>query len=249
MAWDEPDLLQNVKSVNPWLVELVSNMPTFHLSPFSPPRKKSRFMQHPEFPLLNQLPMPTFSGNLLNQTNSPCHVHDSYSPAGIQGARHSQYGLSPCDFPFNKLQSDMLLGKLPRLDHASVQPPRPPPRTAYNGSLKNNAEISCLLTMGNPRPSLKEPVDAKTPHILLFGQRIHAGQQSSISSSASTTGNSLSEGTSHKASNVVSDGSGSSALHRNSPTENSSEGGSPWYKDQHNSDIGTENVNLLCLAL
>ncbi|KAK4279675.1 hypothetical protein QN277_011415 [Acacia crassicarpa] len=251
VAWDEPDLLQNVKSVNPWLVELVSNMPTFHLSPFSPPRKKSRFLQHPEFPLFNQLPMPPFSGNLLNQnTNSPCNVHDSHSPAGIQGARHAQYGLSPCDFPFNKLQSDMLLGKLPRLEHAVQPPSRPPPHGSYNSSsLKNNAEISCLLTMGNPSPTLKEPADAKTPHILLFGQRIHTEQQSSNSSSASTTGNSSSEGTSQKASNVVSDGSGSSALHRNSPTENSSEGGSPWYKDQHNSDIGTENVNLLCLAL
>ncbi|KAJ1376070.1 DNA-binding barrel domain superfamily [Sesbania bispinosa] len=29
----------NVKRVSPWLVEIVSNMPTIHLSPFTPPRK------------------------------------------------------------------------------------------------------------------------------------------------------------------------------------------------------------------
>nr|APA20268.1 auxin response factor 10 [Populus tomentosa] len=51
VAWDEPDLLQNVKRVSPWLVELVSNMPVIHLSPFSPPRKKSRFPQQLDFPL------------------------------------------------------------------------------------------------------------------------------------------------------------------------------------------------------
>ncbi|KAA8534371.1 hypothetical protein F0562_031878 [Nyssa sinensis] len=58
VAWDEPDLLQNVKRVNPWLVELVSNMPTIHLSPFSPPRKKLRLLQ-PDFPLVGQFPMPS----------------------------------------------------------------------------------------------------------------------------------------------------------------------------------------------
>ncbi|KAJ9553837.1 hypothetical protein OSB04_017882 [Centaurea solstitialis] len=52
VAWDEPELLQNVKRVNPWLVELVASMPAMHLSPFSPPRKKLRIPQPPDFPLL-----------------------------------------------------------------------------------------------------------------------------------------------------------------------------------------------------
>ncbi|KAK6121668.1 hypothetical protein DH2020_044595 [Rehmannia glutinosa] len=42
VTWDEPDLLQNVKCVSPWLVEMVSNVPVLHLSPFTPPRKKLR---------------------------------------------------------------------------------------------------------------------------------------------------------------------------------------------------------------
>ncbi|CAH2041871.1 unnamed protein product [Thlaspi arvense] len=76
VTWDEPDLLQNVKHVSPWLVELVSNMPAIHLSPFSPPRKKLRLPQHPDFTLEGQIPMPTFSSNLLGPT-SPSIVYQT----------------------------------------------------------------------------------------------------------------------------------------------------------------------------
>ncbi|KAK7279649.1 hypothetical protein RJT34_24705 [Clitoria ternatea] len=249
VVWDEPDLLQNVKSVNPWLVELVSNMPTFNLSPFTPPRKKQRFVQEPYFQVINQLPVPSFSSNLLNYTNSLCNnIQDNSSSAGIQGARHTQIGLSPSDFPFNKLQQDMLLGGFSRLDHAAAQPVRPPCGT-YNKSnsnnnttTKTNVDISCLLSVGNAGQSFKESNEAKTPHILLFGKLIHTEQKSANTCSAST-----SEGNSLKTSNA-SDGIGS-ALHQSSPIENSSDGGSPWYKDQHKSDLGTENVNTLCMAL
>ncbi|KAJ0947661.1 putative auxin response factor [Helianthus annuus] len=37
VAWDEPDLLQNVKWVRPWLVELVLYVPLIHILPSSPP--------------------------------------------------------------------------------------------------------------------------------------------------------------------------------------------------------------------
>ncbi|KAL0390531.1 UNVERIFIED_CONTAM: Auxin response factor 22 [Sesamum calycinum] len=60
VTWDEPDLLQNVKCVNPWLVEMVSNMPVLHLSPFSPPRKKLRLPHHPDFPTTFQCHYPRF---------------------------------------------------------------------------------------------------------------------------------------------------------------------------------------------
>ncbi|KAJ1406404.1 DNA-binding barrel domain superfamily [Sesbania bispinosa] len=249
VVWDEPDLLQNVKCVNPWLVELVSNMPTFNLSPFSPPRKKQRFIQDPYFHLINQLPMPPLSSNFLSYTNSLCNIKEN-SSAGIQGARHAQIGLTPSDFPFNKLQPDMLLGGFSRLDHAT-QPVRPPcGTTSYNkSSTKTNVDISCLLTVGNPGQNFKESNEAKTPHILLFGKLIHTEQKSSNSCSASTTGNnSVSEGTSLKTSNDSSHDLGF-ALHQNSPIENSSDGGSPWYKDQHKSDLGAENVSTLCMAL
>nr|KYP53086.1 Auxin response factor 18 [Cajanus cajan] len=246
VVWDEPDLLQNVKCVNPWLVELVSNMPTFNLSAYSPPRKKQRFIQDPYFQVINQLPMPSFSGNLLNYTNSLCNIENN-SSAGIQGARHAQFGLSPSDFPFNKLQADMLLGGFSRLDHAA-QPIRPPCGTyKSNPATKANVDISCLLTVGTPGQNYKESNETKAPHILLFGKLIHTEQKSSNTSSASTAGNSVSEGNSLKTSNA-SDGIGS-ALHQSSPIENNSDGGSPWYKDQHKSDLETETVNTLCMAL
>ena len=123
VAWDEPDLLQNVKRVSPWLVELVSNMPAIHLSPFSPPRKKLCVPMYPELPLEGQFPTPMFHGSPLGRGVGPmCYFPDG-TPAGIQGARHAQFGISLSDLHLNKLQS---LSVSPRgihqLDHG--MPPR-----------------------------------------------------------------------------------------------------------------------------
>ncbi|CAJ2629613.1 unnamed protein product [Trifolium pratense] len=263
VVWDEPDLLQNVKCVNPWLVELVSNMPNFNLSPFTPPRKKPRFIQDPYFHLINQLPMPTSSSssltsfsniNLLNYTNSSlCNIQDNSpnysSSSSIQGARHAQFGSNnnfPSDLiPFNKLQQDMFLGNLSMSRFDKKQPIRP--TCGPNNNNKNNVDLSCLLSVGNSGQSYKElsNIEAKAPHkhqILLFGKLIHTEQQNN-SSNVSKSG-SLSEGiTSLKTSNVSSS---------SDPVENSSDGGSPpWYKDQqqHKTDlVGTENVTTLCMA-
>ncbi|GAU15869.1 hypothetical protein TSUD_40900 [Trifolium subterraneum] len=260
VVWDEPDLLQNVKCVNPWLVELVSNMPNFNLSPFTPPRKKPRFIQDPYFHLINQLPMPTstsstFSNiNLLNYANSSlCNIQENStnysSSSSIQGARHAQFGSNnnfPSDLiPFNKLQQDMFLGNLSMSRFDKKQPIRPP--CGPNNNNKNNVDLSCLLSVGNSGQSFKElssNIEAKAPNkqhqILLFGKLIHTEQQNN-SSNVSKSG-SLSEGTSLKTSNVSSS---------SDPVENSSDGGSPWYKDQqqHKTDlVGTENVTTLCMA-
>lgn len=260
--WDEPDLLQNVKCVNPWLVELVSNMPTFNVSPFSPPRKKARFIQDPYFHLINQLPMPqssSLSNNLLNYSNNSLCNNTNYSSTSIQGARHAQFGPNSSDYPFNKLQHDMFLSA--RIDqqhhHHAGQPIRPPCGTyksSNNNNTKNNVDLSCLLTVGNSSQSFKESNEAKAPqhHILLFGKLIHTEQKSSNSKSGSvsTNGNSVSEGT--KTSNASSSSDHHILgfdLHQNSQVENSSDGGSPWYKDQHKPDlVGTENVTTLCMA-
>ncbi|KAK2404115.1 auxin response factor [Trifolium repens] len=220
VVWDEPDLLQNVKCVNPWLVELVSNMPNFNLSPFTPPRKKPRFIQDPYFHLINQLPMPTSSSstssfsniNLVNYTNSSlCNIQEnstnySSSSSCIQGARHAQFGSNNDLIPFNKLQQDMFLG---------------------NNSGQSFKELS--------------NIEAKVPNkhqILLFGKLIHTDQQQN-NSNVTKSGSLLSEeGTSLKTSNVSSSSE--------NPVENSSDGGSPWYKDQQH--VGTENVTTLCMA-
>nr|ANI70188.1 auxin response factor ARF16 [Salvia miltiorrhiza] len=103
VVWDEPDLLHNVKRVNPWLVELVSTMGAGHgLSPFSPPRKRPRLPQPTEFPY-RQLPMGTLVSNPLSPSSPLCCLPDNI-PAGVQGARHARFELPPPDLQFKKLQ-------------------------------------------------------------------------------------------------------------------------------------------------
>ncbi|KAJ6403306.1 hypothetical protein OIU84_015255 [Salix udensis] len=177
VTWDEPDLLQNVKCVSPWLVELVSNMPVIHMSPFSPPRKKFRFPQ--QFPLDGQFQLPSFSGNTLGPSSPLCCLSDN-TPAGIQGARHAQFGISLSDFQFkNKLQSGLYLSSLQRFN--------PPSKNSENHLTENTdskKNLSCLLTMGSSNPNLEKSDNAKKHQFLLFGQPILVEQQ--ISHSCST---------------------------------------------------------------
>ncbi|XP_048326313.2 auxin response factor 18 [Ziziphus jujuba] len=231
VAWDEPDLLQNVKRVNPWLVELVSSIPAIHMSPFSPPRKKLRLPQNPDFSMVGQFPMPLISGNFLSSSSPMCCISDNI-PAGIQGARHALFDPSPSDLHFNKLQAGLFPVGFQQLDHA--EPPRNPSGN-FTQSTENSENISCWLKMGRPSESLKANNETKMPHILLFGQLIPAEQQNSRSCSGE---NSSSDGNPDKTSNL-SDGSGS-ALRQNGSVENSSDGGSPWYKDHRRTDIGLE---------
>lgn len=210
MAWDEPDLLQNVKRVSPWLVELVSNMPTIHLSPFSPPRKKLRLPQHPEFALDGQLPMPIFPGNHLLGPSSPFGCLPDNTPAGMQGARHAQYGLSLSDLHFNKLQSGLFPVGLQPLDHAAMPTRHFSYPIIHKPSSSDN--VSCLLTMGNCAQSPKKTIKSKEPQFVLFGKPILTEQQISSCSgdtiSPVRTGNSSSDGNADKMGNT-SDGSGS----------------------------------------
>ncbi|KDP29117.1 hypothetical protein JCGZ_16506 [Jatropha curcas] len=234
VTWDEPDLLQNVKRVSPWLVELVSNMPTIHLSPFSPPRKKLRLPQHPDFPLDGQFPIPTFSGNLLGPSSPFGCLPDNTTPAGMQGARHAHYGLSLSDLHLNKLHTGLIpAGFPPLLDHTATHT-----RTSNGPIIQKpsmSESVSCVLTMSHAstQPSKKRN-DAKTPHLVLFGQPILTEQQISLSCSGDAvspvlTGNSSSEGNLNKTTNF-SDGSGS-AFHQQGLLERSSCEGFQWYKD------------------
>lgn len=230
VAWDEPDLLQNVKRVNPWLVELVSSIPAIHMSPFSPPRKKLRLPQNPDFSMAGQYQMPLISSNFLSSNSPMCCITDNI-PAGIQGARHALLEPSSSDLHFNKLQSGLFPMGFQQLDHAD--PPRIPSAN-FMQSTENNENISRWLKMGCPSETLKADNEAKMPHIFLFGQLILAEQNNSSCSGE----NSSSDGNPEKTSNL-SDGSGT-ASRRNGSVENSSDGGSPWYKDHQRSDLSLE---------
>ncbi|KAL2507517.1 Auxin response factor 10 [Forsythia ovata] len=142
VTWDEPDMLQNVKRVSPWLVEMVSNIPAIHLSPFSPPRKKLRLPHHPDFPLDGQFPMPSFTGNPFGPSSPLCCLSDDIT-AGIQGARHAQIRVPLSDHLSNKLQLGLLPPSFLRLDpHAKIS-------DGIVRSHNRNEDISCLLSMGN----------------------------------------------------------------------------------------------------
>ncbi|KAI3793751.1 hypothetical protein L1987_36373 [Smallanthus sonchifolius] len=158
VSWDEPDLLQNVKRVSPWLVEVVSSMPLIHLSPFSPQRKKLRLPQPPDFAQTQTHHPLTFSGNPLSSFSS------------IQGARHARFGIPFLDLNLttHKLQLSLFPSTLNHLDSHTYD---------GNGN-SNDDDLSCLLTMGTSSLKLdKSDEKVKRPLFLLFGQPIHIDQQ------------------------------------------------------------------------
>ncbi|XP_038982395.1 auxin response factor 18-like isoform X2 [Phoenix dactylifera] len=241
VTWDEPDLLQNVKRVSPWLVELVSNMPAIHLAPFSPPRKKICIPQRPDFPIEGQLPTPSFPRNPFGPSSSPLCCFPDSTPAGIQGARHAQFGLALSDLRLNKLQSDLFHAGLHRLDQATAHSRISTGLIIGNPAIHDN--VSCLLTTATPSQRTKKLCNGKSPQLVLFGQPILTEQQISLSNSGDTvspgvTGNSSLDGNPERTTNV-SDGSGS-AVHQNGLAENSSCEGFPWYRDRQASELGLE---------
>ncbi|KAM3399107.1 auxin response factor 18 isoform X1 [Capsicum galapagoense] len=170
VSWDEPDLLQNVKHVSPWLVELVSNMPVIHLSPFSPPRKKLRLP--PDFSLDNQFTLPSFSGNPLRSSSPFCCPSDNIT-AGIQGARHAQFGVPLLDLHLsNKVQSGQLA---PSFQRVVADSQRSNVINKYQNDRNDN--ISCLLTIGTSSKISEKKDSVITPRFLLFGQPILTEQQ------------------------------------------------------------------------
>ncbi|KAG0484539.1 hypothetical protein HPP92_008440 [Vanilla planifolia] len=229
VSWDEPDLLQNVKCVSPWLVELVSNMPSIHLAPFSsPPKKKPRIPSHPDFPMDVQLQTPPLTGNPLIPSSSPlCCLPHGTPAVGIQGARHSQYGISLPDLHFGKLQSERFHTGFPRFNH-STQPPR-----IHSGHIApnpvSNEDLSSLLALGNPSQSVKKEC-SNLPHFILFGKPIFTAQQLSLCTNSSSDLNSDKN---------ISDGSGS-ATHQSGMVDNSSSEEQPYYLDLNASELVVE---------
>lgn len=230
MRWDEPDLLQNVKRVNPWSVELVSNLPNIHLSPFSSPHKKLRLPQPPDSHLDRQLHLPAFTGSHLLRSSYPfCCLTDN-APAGMQGARHGQYGITLSDLHFSKLRSGLFPHDPPRpLDGASV-PTQPLNSVASEPS--NDENISCVLTMGSSVQGPMKSDNRKKVPFVLFGQEILTEKQISVSCSSDTvstrrTGNSSSSCNGDRVRNT-SNGSGS-ILKRNDTHERSS---CEWFQSE-----------------
>ncbi|KAL5155378.1 Auxin response factor 18 [Glycine soja] len=228
VTWDEPELLQNVKRVSPWLVEIVSNMPTIHLSHYSTQQKKPRFPQHPDFSFDGQISLPAFPSNFLGPSN-PFGCLAESTPAGIQGARHANYGISLSNLHFNKLQSGLFQAGFPPLDHTAS----PVLRVSSNNAatmqkVGTGDNVSCLLSMSTATQPSKKVDDVKAPQLVLFGQTILTEQQISLNTSAKTdpTRNNSFDGNADKMCKF-SDGFGY-ALH----PQGSSLERLQWYKDQ-----------------
>ncbi|KAJ8570823.1 hypothetical protein K7X08_037795 [Anisodus acutangulus] len=180
VTWDELNLLQNVKCVSPWLVDIVSNMPTIQFSPYEPSLKRLRLPQDPNFPFNGHLPMLGFPGNHLLRPNVPFGCLPNDTPVGMQGARHAQYGLSLRDLHPNKLNSSLFSLGLPPLDCAGATPSPsnctmiPQPSTSHH--------MSCLLTLGSSTQTMEKSNCEKAPQLVLFGQPIIIEHQISSSS-------------------------------------------------------------------
>ncbi|KAF0890929.1 hypothetical protein E2562_005056 [Oryza meyeriana var. granulata] len=233
VTWDEPELLQNVKRVCPWLVELVSSMPNLHLPSFSPPRKKPRIPPYAEFPLDGQLFSPAFPSNPMAHGHNDYYHHgfpfipfpgSSAQPAGIQGARHAQFASSFPDLHIGNLQPNLMLYsgiRLPPADHAAPAP-RPPRIISTDltiGSPFAPDDAACCPSSGGA----KKIDDAKPRGFLLFGQailteeQIKNGSSGGPASPAATRKRSPNWDT-EKAPNA-SEGSGSGVI-QGSPTKN-----------------------------
>ncbi|XP_047957086.1 auxin response factor 18-like [Salvia hispanica] len=176
VAWDEPDLLQNVKRVNPWLVELVSSIPSIHLSPFSFSPTNKRPRQHSEY-------LSMLLNNPLSPSSPLCCLPDNIS-TGIQGARHAQFVLSSSDLHLNKLQLGLRPFDFKPLDYGSELPKFVP----SNASPHHPETESSVQHLKKPNEGKNV---ANTPTFVLFGQPILTEQQ--ISQSCSV--NAMPEGT------------------------------------------------------
>ncbi|KAF3335619.1 auxin response factor 18 [Carex littledalei] len=167
VTWDEPDLLQNVKRVSPWLVELVSNIPAIHLAPFSPPRKKLCIPAPPDLPhpLHSHLNLthPFFPGTPLGFVPGPTQP----PLLGIQGARHALFGFSPPDRHLTQL--------------AQLGPLGPQVRPCIGNHAKQE-NLSCFLTIGTP-DKIDTEKSVKKPYIMLFGKPILTEKQISLGGS------------------------------------------------------------------
>jgi hypothetical protein len=177
VTWDEPELIQNVNRVNPWLVELSSNLPLVNISPFYPARKKFRSPQYSDLPFDEKFPVSSFSNNPLGPRSPFVSLHDNI-PAGIQGARHAHF-MSPYPTSVGSTLPDHHPKILqPGLFRSSFQHDPLSEITddvILDGS-NNDDDVSCLLTIGNSSDRSRKN-NVKGPCFLLFGQPILTEQQ------------------------------------------------------------------------
>lgn len=91
VAWDEPEVLQNMKRVSPWQVEVVASTPPIHTA--FPPAKRFR-IQHNTGLLTDgegNIPLPNIGFSPMMGQLSPSYLNYNTFPAGMQGARQNPF--------------------------------------------------------------------------------------------------------------------------------------------------------------
>ncbi|MQL71716.1 hypothetical protein Taro_004041 [Colocasia esculenta] len=177
VTWDEPDVLQSIKRVSPWKVELLSVSPQI-LSPY-PSFKKPRIKQNQE--LLtggareNMFFPVSGSSDVMNEGMISPAIIQNIFPAGMQGARHDlicvsslfdflpsgAHDLFPEKVNFNRIPPKAELHNIGSESKSEGSSPKAPSNINHCGS-----ELFCDTTV-------KEPANVISVSFRLFGKTIH----------------------------------------------------------------------------
>ncbi|VYS51361.1 unnamed protein product [Arabidopsis thaliana] len=181
ITWDEPEILQNVKRVNPWQVEIAAHATQLH-TPF-PPAKRLKYPQ-PGGGFLSgddgEILFPQ-SGLSSAAAPDPSPSMFSYStfPAGMQGARQYDFGsFNPTGFIGGnppQLFTNNFLSPLPDLGKVSTEMMNFGSPPSDNLSPNSN---TTNLSSGNDLVGNRGPLPKKVNSIQLFGKIITVEEHS-----------------------------------------------------------------------
>ncbi|KAJ4963687.1 hypothetical protein NE237_023626 [Protea cynaroides] len=148
VTWDEPEVLQNVKRVNPWQVELIATTSPLQ-TPF-PPTKRLRVSQNLDLHTDGggglYFPMTEFTNSMMGSLNPSLFSYNSF-PAGMQGARHESYYVSDLSNFVNNNSSHQMY-----LDH-------PHGNKAPKSSVSTELNIGSTSQSDNSSPHSQSSVD------------------------------------------------------------------------------------------
>ncbi|XP_077248819.1 auxin response factor 17-like [Tasmannia lanceolata] len=184
VTWDEPEMLQNVKRVSPWQVELVLASPSIQ-TPF-PPTKKIRLPQGPESLTGGEstmfFPMAGLANTMMGHLSTSMFNYNNF-PAGMQGARQNPTYMSSLSnfipnnqlylYPDNLYVSNMS----PKLSRVSTELNIGSTSLSESSSSPIQASINLFGTklVGNPNWN-SIPKSRASSSFQLFGKTIQTMQ-------------------------------------------------------------------------
>ncbi|XP_042505046.1 auxin response factor 17-like [Macadamia integrifolia] len=158
VTWDEPEVLQNVKKVSPWQVELIATTPPLQ-TPF-PPTKRLRVPQNLDLLTDGErslyYPMEELTNSMMGNLSPSLFSYNSF-PAGMQGARQESYYVSSLsNFVSNsshRMYTDHLHGNMAPKSSESTE------FDHLHGNMAPKSSVSTELNIGSTSQS-----DNSSPH-------------------------------------------------------------------------------------